>query len=407
MYEQPSRYPELQPGGHPARPAPPAPRTPRRSGRRRAIAFAGVGALLTGGAALAVAGVQQSNVIAGAGSALQLPSATQPNTNGGSSGSSGTDGGSGSSGSTTGITTSASAAQQVGVVDINTVLGYQHARAAGTGMVITSSGEVLTNNHVVNGATSITVTVVATGRTYTATVVGTDPSDDVAVIRLKQASGLQTAKIGDSDTVDVGETVTGVGNAGGVGGTPSAATGTVTALDRTITASDGSGQDTETLDGLIETDAQIVAGDSGGPLYDSAGKVVGMDTAASANQRVTTVAYAIPINDALHIASQIESGPETSTIHLGNPGFLGVSVADVAGAGAGVSSVVAGGPAAAAGLAAGDVITAVDGASITDAAALHTALVGKDPGQTVSVTWTDAAGQTHHSRITLATGPAD
>jgi S1-C subfamily serine protease len=407
MYEQPSLYPELQPGGYVYPPA------PHRSGRRRAVAFAGVGALLAGGTALAVIGAQQSNVIAGAGSALQLPSATQPGTNGGSSGSSGgsgsdgSSGSSGGSGSTTGVTTSASTAQQVGVVDINTVLGYQHARAAGTGMVLTSSGEVLTNNHVVNGATSISVTVVSTGKTYTATLVGTDPSDDVAVIQLQNASGLQTAKLGDSGTVDVGETVTGVGNAGGVGGTSSAATGTVTALNQTITASDGTGQDAETLEGLIETNAQIVAGDSGGPLYDTAGKVVGMDTAASANQRATTVAYAIPINAALEIASQIESGTETSTIHIGNPGFLGVSVTDVSGSGAGISSVVAGGPAAKAGLAAGDVITAVDGTSIADAAALHTALVGKDPGQTVAVTWTDSSGQTHHSRITLATGPAD
>ena len=114
----------------------------------------------------------------------------------------------------------ATSAQSVGVVDIDTVLKYQGAQAAGTGIVLTSSGVILTNNHVIDGATSISVTVVSTGATYTATVVGDDPTQDVAVLQLQNASGLKTAKLGDSNGVSVGEAVTGVGNAGGVGARP-------------------------------------------------------------------------------------------------------------------------------------------------------------------------------------------
>ena len=189
--------------------------------------------------------------------------------------------GSGSSGSTG----TATAAQSVGIVDINTTIEYGQGKAAGTGLVLTSDGEVLTNNHVVQDSTAISVTVVSTGKTYTAKVVGTDPTDDVAVIQLQDASGLTTAKLGNSSSVKVGSSVTAVGNAGGVGGTPSAATGTVTALNQSITASDGDGSNAERLSGMIQVDADIQAGDSGGALYDnSSGSIVGINTAASAVQ---------------------------------------------------------------------------------------------------------------------------
>jgi S1-C subfamily serine protease len=407
MYEQLPATPDAatQAGGptaHDGRPA----------RRRRAVAIGGVGALLAGAALLTVELASDgSQVIAGSGSVAVLPATNQQDQNGtggtgnGSSGDGSGGDGTGGGASTTGTT--ATAAQQVGVVDINTVLQYQGARAAGTGMVLTSSGEILTNNHVIEGATSITVTVVSTGATYTASVVGTDPTDDIAVLQLQHASGLQTASFGDSSSVQVGDTVTGVGNAGGTGGTPSAATGTVEALNQAITASDDSGQNAERLTGLIETDAAIVAGDSGGPLYDSSGHIVGMDTAASSDGRVTNAAYAIPINHALAIADEIENGEESSTIHLGNPGFLGVSVADVTDVGVAITGVVAGSPAAQAGMQAGDVITAIDGTAVTSASALHEVLAADDPGQAVAVTWADSSGQIHHSSITLATGPAD
>jgi S1-C subfamily serine protease len=406
-----------------AAPAPVA--GPTRS--RRALVLGGIGAaLVAGGVAVAIAA---SSTIAINGNGLSAAGQSQT----GSSGSSGTAGGSGSSGGSgsagggyggygsgglpggtnqsngTGLA-SASAAQQVGVVDIDTVLKYQSAKAAGTGMVITSNGEILTNNHVVDGATSITVTVVATGKTYTATVVGTDPTDDVALLKI-DATGLKTIKT-SSSTVSVGAQVTGVGNAGGVGGVPSASPGTVTAVNQTITASDESGANAETLTGLIQTDAAIQAGDSGGPLFDSSDAVIGMDTAASASGNrtasVTSEGYAIPISKALALVAQMASGKASSTIHLGYPAFLGISVAGNAQtAGAPVAGVVAGLPAAQAGLVAGDVITGLGSATINSASDLTAAITTHKPGDKVSLTWSDANGGSHTATVTLVQGPAD
>jgi S1-C subfamily serine protease len=322
---------------------------------------------------------------------------------GGFGGGSGTwgfgDGGSGTG--STGATSTATGAQQVGVVDINTVLGYQNGAAAGTGMVLTADGDVLTNNHVVQGATSITVTVVGTGATYAGTVVGTDPADDVAVVHLQNASGLTTASF-SSAAPAVGDAVTAVGNAGGTG-TLTAAPGTVTDLDQSITATDTGGSDPEQLSGLIETDAAVQPGDSGGPLYDAAGHVIGMDTAASSGGAAQ--GYAIPIATARQIATRIEQGASSPTIHQGSPGFLGVSVADGQG-GATVLGVLPTGPAAGAGVTAGDVITAIDGSQVTAATDLTTALAAHSPGDRVTLAWSDAAGGSHSATITLATGPA-
>ena len=186
------------------------------------------------------------------------------------------------SASTTALTTSQIANKvDPGLVDIVSTLGDQSAEAAGTGQVLTSSGEVLTNNHVIDGATSIKATDIGNGRTYTAKVVGYDKSDDVAVIQLQGASGLTTVSFGDSSQVTVGQSVVALGNAGGQGGTPSVATGTVTALNQSITASDEGSGSSENLTGMIETNANIQPGDSGGPLVNSAGQVIGIDTAAS------------------------------------------------------------------------------------------------------------------------------
>ena len=390
---------------------------------RRAAAV-GVGAAVAVAALVGGYAVGRSHVVSGTGSLASVPTSVLPRWtlpdpfgSGSGSGSSGSGSGSGSgssgsgsgSGSSSAAPGTASAAQEVGIVDINTVLGYENGRAAGTGMVLTSSGEILTNNHVVDGATKITVRIVSSGATYSASVVGTDPTQDIAVIQLSGASGLQTAHFGSASSVKVGDAVTGVGNAGGAGGTPSAASGTVVALDQPITAADQNGGNAEHLTGTIETDAQIQAGDSGGPLYDSAGKVIGMDTAASTNGGATTAGYAITIDHALALASAIESATSsTSTIHLGLPAFLGVSV-DVSAtvSGAGVTGVFSGGPAARAGITGGDVITRLGGASITTGNALRTALTQYRPGQSVSVTWTDQAGASHTATVTLATGPAD
>jgi S1-C subfamily serine protease len=301
---------------------------------------------------------------------------------------------------------------------VNTVLKYQDAQAAGLGVILNSDGEVLTNNQVVEGATSISVTVVSTGKTYTAVVVGTDPTDDVAVIQLQNASGQQTAKLGDSSKVSVGDAVTGVGNAGGTG-TLTQASGTVEALNQSLTATDDNGQNAEQLTGMIESNAPIQASDSGGPLYNSNGEIVDMDTAAEAASQSSTAsqAYSIPIDKALSIAQDIESGVHNSTIHQGYLGFLGVSIADSSTNGFGnsassvwgaqIDSVVDGSPAAGAGLAAADVITAVNGRAVGSATDLHNALANDKPGTGVTITWTDTSGQSHSASVTLATGPAD
>jgi S1-C subfamily serine protease len=303
------------------------------------------------------------------------------------------------------------AAVSAAVVDINTTLGYGGGQAAATGIVLTSSGLVLTNNHVVNGATAIAATDVGNGQTYAATVVGYDVSHDVAVIKLTNASGLQTASIGDSSTLAVGDRVVGVGNAGGVGGEPSAATGTVTALDQSITASDAGDGTSEQLTGLIQVDAQIQPGDSGGPLVDTAGRVVGVDTAASAGTTFSaggSEGFAIPIRTALGIAREIVSGTSSSAaVHIGGTGFLGVQVTgspDLSGVE--VAAVVAGSAAAQAGLSAGDLITAVDAHAVDSPDTLGSLLRADHPGDRVSVTWYDQQGQQHTATVELGSGPA-
>lgn len=340
---------------------------------------------------------------------------------GGGQGSSG-QGSSGSSSSSS--AQAATASEEKGVVVIDTNLAYEGAQAAGTGIVLTSSGEILTNNHVVEGSTSITVTVPATGTSYKASVVGTDATDDVAVLQLSGASGLATATL-DNDGVSVGDNVTVVGNAGGTG-TLVAADGSVTGTGKSITTQSEGVVASESLTGLIETNADIQAGDSGGPLYDSQGEVVGIDTAASASQNVSD-GYAIPIETALGIAHRIESGQASSTVTIGLPAFLGVEVASDASSsgysglggaslgynngqsatqGAVVGGVIEGTPAASAGLTAGDTITAVDGTAIASSSDLTSALAQYKPGDSVTITWVDSAGASHSASVTLTSGPA-
>jgi S1-C subfamily serine protease len=364
-----------------------------------------------------------------------------------------------------------------GLVDVNTVLGYEGARAAGTGIVLTSDGEVLTNHHVIEGATSISVTDIGNGKTYTASVVGYDDQHDIAVLKLKDASGLQTAKTGNSDKVALGDQVVGIGNAGGVGGTPSYAAGKVTGLNQSITATDESGQDPENLTNLIQTDANIQAGDSGGPLANAAGEVIGVDTAGSGGNnggygrpgqtsattgnastatltasgdgnpgfgpgsgfgdgsgngwgngygdgsgngygdgsgngsgngqgQTTTQGYAIPINQALDIADQIEDGKASDTVHIGDSAMLGISVlsnADVTGAA--VGDVLADGKADEAGIEAGDVITSFAGHAVESPDSLSALLNKQHPGDKVEVGWVDQEGQTHKATIELIAGP--
>ena len=324
-----------------------------------------------------------------------------------------------------------------GLVDVVSTLGYQNGKAAGTGMVLTSTGEVLTNNHVIDGATSVKVTDVGNGRTYSAKVVGYDKSHDVAVLQLVNASGLQTVGLSSSG-VQSGQKVVALGNAGGKGGTPSVATGKVTATGKTITASDESAGNAERLHGLIQTNAGIQPGDSGGPLVNTQGDVVGMNTAASSNisttafgtqsQQTATQAFAIPISQATAIAGQIEAGQASSTVHIGTTAFLGVGVSSSgsaaapgryggyygggygsstgSSAGATVSGVLNGSAAAQAGLAQGDVITSVAGHAVKANTDVSSALAQHHPGDKIGISWTDQYGQSHTATVTLGNGPA-
>src|SRR5205807_767619 len=221
------------------------------------------------------------------------------------------------------------------VVDVNTVIqgtGGRTGQAAGTGILLTSSGQVLTNNHVVDGSTSIKVTVQGRSNTYSATVIGTDRPADVALIQLQGASGLTAATVADSSTVTVGEGVVALGNALGQGGTPAASQGSITALNQSITASI-SRTNAEQLTGLIQSDAPISPGESGGPLVNSAGQVIGMITAGESQgfrQTTSTVGYAIPTNTAVDVVNQIRAGGKGNPeIIMGQPGYLGVAVQDI------------------------------------------------------------------------------
>jgi S1-C subfamily serine protease len=376
-------------------------------------------------------------------SASSINSAFQGN---GSSGNSGNSGGSpfGSSTPSTGggpANAGAIAARvDPELVDVNTVLSYQNDEAAGTGMVLTSNGEVLTNNHVIEGATSISVTDIGNGKTYGATVVGYDRTHDVAVLQLKGASGLQTISTADSSKVRTGQDVVGVGNAGGRGGTPSYAGGTITALDQTITASDASDNSTEQLTGLLQDDANIQPGDSGGPLVNTSGQVIGMDTAASQGfsfqSSGTAQGYAIPINQALSVARQIETDPSTTgDVHIGPTAFLGVEVQGTSSSsnpfggfgnfggpgfnggggangrgqastsGALIVGVISGSPADQAGLAQGDTITAVAGHPVSSPNSLTTVMIQESPNASVPLTYVDSAGQQYTVTVHLTAGP--
>jgi S1-C subfamily serine protease len=280
-----------------------------------------------------------------------------------------------------------SAAAQVGpqIVDIDAKLGFQSAVGAGTGIVIDPS-VILTNNHVVAGATDLTARSIANGQTYPANVIGFDRQHDIAVLQLA-GGGLPVANIGNSDGLSVGQPVVSLGNAGGAGGAPSVEEGRIAALNQTVSANDALTGSTETLVGLIQVDANIRPGDSGGPTVNSANQVIGMNTAATQNFHLGRgQGFAIPINEAMAIAGQIRSGASSPTVHIGPTAFLGVGVNDASGgAGAIVRQVIPTGPAAAAGLAPGDVVNSINGQPVNSATALTNILDQHHPGDHVSV----------------------
>jgi S1-C subfamily serine protease len=297
------------------------------------------------------------------------------------------------------------------LVFINTVVGT--GQAAGTGMILTPDGEVLTNNHVVTGSTSINVTIVGQSASHTAHVIGVAPAADVALIQIEGVSGLPTVTFASSTNVQVGDPIVALGNALGLGGTPSVSSGTVTALNQTITASEG-GSKSEQLTGMIESDAPISPGESGGPLVNTAGQVVGMITAGDIQgfrSQTSRVNYAIPADTAVNYVNKIRSGQASSDVVYGQVGYLGVSVRDLTPeiasqlglnvtSGAAVVTVQSGSPAESAGITPNSVITKVGNAKITTSNELGTAIRSYKPADRVAVTWVDQRGN-HTATVTL------
>jgi S1-C subfamily serine protease len=333
------------------------------------------------------------------------------------------------------------------VVDVTATLRYDGETASGTGFVVDARDAlVLTNNHVIRDATAVTARLASTGRTYQARIVGADAGADIAVLKLQGAAGLTAAPLGDSAAVTAGTQVLAIGNRAGRDGPPTATSGVVSGLNRTIQADDSGSGFTETLHGMLETSARIEPGDSGGPLAGPSGTVIGVDTAAGTG--TSPAGYAIPIDAAMAVEQQIASGRAAPGITLGTGGFLGVVVTSTASpspqaqarqeqrlaapgarpsqascldteAGAGVPTAIAparsgalvdgvlcGTGAAQAGIAPGDVITAAAGHLVSSPDALTAILNGCRPGTVVRVTWTGVAGARRTSLILLTTAPA-
>ncbi|HEV2258141.1 MAG TPA: trypsin-like peptidase domain-containing protein [Streptosporangiaceae bacterium] len=348
-----------------------------------------------------------------------------------------------------------------GLVDITSMLTYASETAEGTGMILSASGLVLTNNHVIDGATEVKVTLADnTSQRYTARVVGYDSTDDVALLQLTGASRLPTVSFGDSSQVRVGIPVLALGDAEGKGGV-TAAPGAISALNRSIQASDEGSNTVEDLNHMLQTSAQIQQGDSGGALANNAGQVIGMVTAANTaadGQSGGTMGFAIPIDTALKIARQIALKQASSTVYIGLPGFLGVEVAQStspdpqqqaadqrqasgqgggrqgggrqggprgslacvtggqepgaprriapAGSGALILGVVCGSAAQTQGLKAGDVIISINGQAVTTPGSLTAITARYHPGDVVSVAYQATNGSRHRVRILLGDGPA-
>jgi len=443
-YGQPPRGPYGPWGGGPGDQyqwggygSPPPPPPGSRFGR--VLAYVAVAALAAGvgaGAAIALNHTSDSSATPSANGSQQNPFSNggsnfgqAPNSQNGT-GTGGTNTGTGS------LDAQALAAKvDPAIVDITSQLKYNNATAEGTGMVISPNGLVLTNNHVIDEATSVSATLVVSGKTYTAKVLGYDATDDVALLQLQGASGLKTVSIGDSSKVKVGQAVLALGNAGGRGGLPATAQGTVQGLNRTIQASDSDANTQETLHGMIQTNAPIQEGDSGGPLVNSSAQVIGMDTAANTSgfapdQSAATAGFAIPVNHAISIVNQISGGHASATVHIGNGGFLGVTAAaanDPSGcmsnggfgsggggiggfggytppvnSGALICQVYPGTPAQAGGLTSGDVITSVNGQTVSSSDGLTTLMAGDHPGDQLSIGYVDANGGKHQTSVTLS-----
>jgi len=300
----------------------------------------------------------------------------------------------------------ASAQVEPAVVRIDTAVDYQGLIGTGTGVVLDPGGQVLTNFHVIQGADRITGTVA--GQSYPANLVGYDRGRDVAVIQLIGAGGLPTAVIGDSNALVPGEPVVALGNAMGSDAPLTREVGTVTGFGRTVNAEDALTGTSDELTGLIEFAAPVRAGDSGGPVVNGFGQVVGVTTAASVNFRMGPggKGFAIPINDAMGVVGQIRAGIPSDTVHIGPPVLLGVGVRTAPRDEVGVliQEVMRGGPADQAGLVSGDLITVLDGVTLDSTNTLTSVLDRHYPGDVIDLTWIDGSGQTRTGKAVLTPG---
>ncbi|MFB4276728.1 S1C family serine protease [Nonomuraea sp. MTCD27] len=273
------------------------------------------------------------------------------------------------------------------------VVMIQGQTSEGSGVVLSEDGLILTNNHVVSGQKSPLTVKFNDGRTAKASVAGTDPATDLAVIRAQGVSGLAKVALGDSDQLKVGDDVLAIGSPLGLDGTVTS--GIVSALDRTVTSGSGpderqlppgfGGQEqaaeTTTLGGMIQTDAAINPGNSGGALVNAAGELVGINSAVAADG--VNLGFAIPVNTAKHVSEQLISKGTVSHV------YLGVSLADATGdvPGALVRQVTAGGPAEKAGLKQGDLITKIGGTPVQGGDTVVGQVRGYKVGQQVEITY--------------------
>jgi S1-C subfamily serine protease len=272
--------------------------------------------------------------------------------------------------------------------------------ASGSGIVLDSEGHVLTNNHVVEGGSEIAVKLESEGAAYPATVVGTEPNSDLALLRVEApASKLHPLKLGESSAVEVGDPVVAIGNPFDLERTVTS--GIVSALQREIQAPNGN-----TIDNVIQTDAAINPGNSGGPLINAKGEVIGInsqiETGGEGSEGNVGIGFAIPIDTAKEEIAQLEAGgsggaPESGTAPAGSGGFLGISGASItpelaqqyglaAESGVLVEEAVQGGPAAEAGIEAGDVIVAIDGQQLAGMEELAQVVGADEPGAEVELT---------------------
>jgi len=298
--------------------------------------------------------------------------------------------------------------------------GHGWTGVAGTGVVLTADGSVLTNHHVVSGAVDIRAVSPATGLIYDVDVLGYDRDRDIAVLGLGAAHDLPVATLADAPPA-IGAPVTAFGNADG-GGVVVAAPGTVVAHGRDVVVRDSGDGSRHRLTGMLQTDTAIRPGDSGGPLVDAYGAVVGINTAgavgpddvegpgaAQSASETTPEAYAVPIADALAVVDQVRSGVSTDSVHVGPTPLLGINVTTARGGGtsrgAEILWVSYGTPAYRAGLESGDVVVAFDGSPVTSTADLEDHLSRRAPGDRVRIDWRDESGSLHTADLVLDSGP--